>query len=104
MHNSKKYKITNLEYGKKNNPSLKSRDIKIGIFNLEKILIAGPFSTYSEAFNLTGISLSSLATYIKSGKKYKYAYYIKTFTPEKKVDKTINIIPDIKNNIKIIKK
>ena len=80
MHPSMKYKLINsndiLEFNTKNTQSLITRGLKLGIFDKNFNLIAGPFDTYIETVKFTGISLGSINKYVNNQKLFKNRCYL----------------------------
>jgi hypothetical protein len=77
-HESMKYKLNN----KLNNPKtktnfrLKTKGVKLGIFDKNINLVSGPYITYQEAVNGTGISIGTIFKYKNLDKLFKDRCYI----------------------------
>jgi len=56
--------------------SLRTRELKLEIFDINFNLVVGPFNSYNETIKNTGISLGSISKYINNKKLFKDRCYI----------------------------
>jgi len=80
MNPSMKYKLENknliVNY---TTLSLRTRELKLGIFDINFNLVAGPFNSYNETTKNTSISSGSISKYIKNKNLFKDRCYIFEF-------------------------